>query len=282
MVYGLSDTTAIKAPQLSIVLPKTDSLSLNFSKTPDLKNTDYFTYGSKPAILSGKMERYIKKQEAGERHTAPDGRFIVYYGKADKDADALNKEKEPLLTVGHGHSQRGAITVGHRDLKEGDLVSHDQANKLFNDDVNKIQKKLANNEDCTLSRKLTQNQSDAIISYGFNVGVDKFCVSDEKRDIPESMMQCLNKGEFGKAQSKFNIITAGGKVRAGLAKRRIVEMVIFGNGKIAKEAEETFANNKNALSGFKKLKHIYDINKDLKNYGIDDKDRTHVIQKLVY
>ncbi len=245
---------------------------LSLTKSKDPKNIN----------LSSKMKSYIISEEGGENHMNKDGMYVVYRGKADKKADEIKNENEPLLTVAHGHTGRGKITVGHRDLKEGDVISQYQAQKLLDDDIDAIKKQLTDRGGCKLEKKLTQNQTDAVLSYAMNAGVEKLCESDEKRDIPESMVSCLNKGEFGKAQAKFNIITAGGQLQAGLAKRRIVEMVIFGNGKILPEAAETFKNNKNGLSGYKKLWHIHKINKALKNYGIDDNDRKKIISHLIY
>lgn len=289
MVKGLIDNSVINAPKANQIKISTDSVSQNsltstfsFPKINNLKNVDVLNLNEKPAVVSSKMKNFIKNLEAGDRHSDENGNYIVYYGKADKEADLKNKKKEPLLTVGHGHSGRGTITVGHRELKEGDKISSYQADKLFEQDIKAIEDKLKDNEGCSLTRALTRNQNDAIISYGFNTGVEKFCISDDKRDIPESMIECLNKGELGKAQAKFNIITVGGKAKAGLAKRRIVEMIIFGNGKIYKEAEATFKTNKEALYGYKKLKHIYDINTHLKDYGINEKDRKHIVLKLIY
>lgn len=289
MVKGLTDNSAISASKTNQIKISKDSVSQNptvsispFPEIKNFKNLDVLALNNKPAGISYKMKNFIKNFEAGDRHRDEDGCYVVYYGKADKEADLKNKKKEPLLTVGHGHSRRGTITVGHRELKEGDKITSYQADKLFDQDIKAVEDKLKDNDGCSLKKTLTQNQNDAIISYGFNTGVEKFCISDDKRDIPESIIECLNKGEFGKAQSKFNIITVGGEMRAGLAKRRIVEMVIFGDGKIYKEAEATFKKNKEVLQGFKKLKHIYDINKHLKAYGIKEEDRHNIVFKLVY
>lgn len=195
--------------------------------------------------------RLIESFENGNRHsTTIYGKkfYEVYYGKADKIADKIRNVKDDiLLTVGHGHSQRKAVDLANGQAKLGDYVSKNLADSLFVEDVSAVKKVLDNN----IKVKLKPHQEKAILSYGFNADVETFAKSDSTRVIKESLFECINNGQLGKAQSKFNIITAGGVEQAGLIKRRLVEMIIFGDGQIYE--------SKYSQAAFKKLvKKLYE------------------------
>jgi len=63
-----------------------------------------------------------------------------------------------VWTIGYGHTE---------DVKEGDIVSPQEADKLLRADVFKFEEYVADN----VTVKLTQNQFDALVTWTFNLGV---------------------------------------------------------------------------------------------------------------
>lgn len=67
---------------------------------------------------------------------------------------------------------------------------------------------------------LTQNQFDALVSFTYNVGISAFKNS--------TLLKCLNARYYREAAKEFERWNkAGGKVLAGLAKRRRAEKELF-------------------------------------------------------
>lgn len=110
-------------------------------------------------------------------------------------------------TIGYGHT---------RNVKEGDVINSDTAEKLlradlvgFEKDVNRL-----------IKVNVTQNQFDALISLVFNIGARAFSTS--------TLLRLLNQGEYTAAANQFiRWKTSNGKELLGLVRRRRAEMELF-------------------------------------------------------
>lgn len=113
----------------------------------------------------------------------------------------------------------GVLTIGYgctRDVKWGDKITEGGAEILLKEDVSVF-------EDCVndfVSVDLTQNQYDALVSLAFNIGCAAFRSS--------TLLKLVNAGDFGAASHQFlRWNRGGGRVLAGLSKRRIAESQLF-------------------------------------------------------
>lgn len=81
--------------------------------------------------------------------------------------------------------------------------------KTFEESINKLVKV-----------KLTQNQFDSLVCFTYNIGISNFTNS--------TMLRLLNQGKYEEAAKEFSRWNkAGGKVLAGLVRRRKEEMELF-------------------------------------------------------
>ena len=109
-----------------------------------------------------------------------------------------------VLTIGYGHTGS--------DVTAGLTITKDQAIKLLKKDISKFEKKV---EKYNSIYNWNQNQFDAMVSFAFNVGSIDQLTDNGKRSIKEisSKITAYNK--------------AGGKVLAGLTRRRAKEIELF-------------------------------------------------------
>jgi GH24 family phage-related lysozyme (muramidase) len=114
-----------------------------------------------------------------------------------------------LWTIGYGHlilkeemEKLTKITTGEaKDLLRKDL-------KRTEDGVKKL-----------LNQPATQAQFDALVSFAFNLGVG---------NLKKSTLQKIQRGRYSGAALQFKSWNkAGGKVLAGLTRRREAEMKLF-------------------------------------------------------
>lgn len=111
-----------------------------------------------------------------------------------------------VLTIGYGH------TAG---VYSGMTITQAQADAYLLEDVAKFEKYVNNLAYVPVMDKLNQNQFDALVSFAFNLGagnLKKLCKGRTVAQIATAMLQ-YNK--------------AGGKVLAGLTKRRKAEQALF-------------------------------------------------------
>lgn len=111
-----------------------------------------------------------------------------------------------VLTIGYGH------TAG---VHSGMTITQAQADAYLLEDVVKFEKYVNNPAYVPVTDKLNQNQFDALVSFAFNLGagnLKKLCKGRTVAQIATAMLQ-YNK--------------AGGKVLAGLSKRREAEQELF-------------------------------------------------------
>lgn len=119
-----------------------------------------------------------------------------------------------VWTIGYGH------TVG---VKAGQTITQAQADKMLVEDVERFEKNVNKYYE---KYRWSQNEFDALVSFAFNLGsIDQLTAGGtrSRKVIVEKMLQ-YNK--------------AGGKVLAGLTRRRQAERELFLKGCAVKAAEE--------------------------------------------
>lgn len=117
-----------------------------------------------------------------------------------------------VWTIGVGH------TLG---VREGDVITQKQADKLLRDDVAATELGLKG----LVKPRITQNMFDALVSLVFNIGIGNFAKSTVLREI--------NNADFAAAAEAFLMWNRGGsKVLPGLVRRRKEEHDLFLEGSV--------------------------------------------------
>lgn len=109
---------------------------------------------------------------------------------------------EKFYTIGYGHYGE--------DVKQGMVISQVYAEKLLKQDLEKFENAVNN-----LHREWTQNQFDALTSFAYNCGAGNL----------KKLVQNRNTQQIADAILLYN--KGGGKVLAGLVKRRKEERELF-------------------------------------------------------
>ena len=112
-----------------------------------------------------------------------------------------------VWTIGYGHTE---------DVKEGDIVSPQEADKLLRADVFKFERYVEDE----VKVKLEQNQFDALVAWTFNLGVGNLRSS--------TMLKELNNADYTSVpfeMKRWN--KAAGKTLDGLVRRRQAESLLF-------------------------------------------------------
>lgn len=113
-----------------------------------------------------------------------------------------------ILTIGYGHTGP--------DVKKGQVISKDEAERLLQQDLLKFSKCVADRVKVTI----TDNQFAALVSFAYNLGLGSLYTS--------TLLKLLNRGDFSGTSMEFmKWNKAGGKVLAGLTKRRNSERELF-------------------------------------------------------
>lgn len=114
------------------------------------------------------------------------------------------------------------VCWGHTDpnLRLGQTYSYNECVILFRSDVFQHQKALYGPTNCIKSATLSHNQSDALTSIAFNLGVPKFCGSTLAKKV-------AHRDYAGAALEFPKWKYAGGKVLPGLVTRRANEQKLF-------------------------------------------------------
>ena len=114
------------------------------------------------------------------------------------------KDAVGVWTIGYGHT--GA------DVKAGQVITQAQADVLLKNDLVKFELKV---DKYNPQYSYNQNEFDALVSFAFNVGsIDQLTAKGTR-----------NKSEVAAKMLQYN--KAGGKVLAGLTKRRKAERELF-------------------------------------------------------
>lgn len=139
--------------------------------------------------------------------------------KTSEEGKRFIKEKEGLrleayrcsggiLTIGYGHT---AYVV------PGMIINKIQAEKFFLEDLEQKAEAIINR---LVKVPLTQGQYDALVSFVFNLGAGNLMKS--------TLLKLLNAGDYTGAAEQFERWNkSGGKVTAGLVKRRAEEKQMF-------------------------------------------------------
>lgn len=124
---------------------------------------------------------------------------------------------ETYWTIGWGHYGP--------DVREGQTITREQADRLLVSDCQGAADAVDDPAYCPLTARLNANQRDALISFTFNCGAGALRTLCRGRTLPgiSEAMEMYNK--------------AGGKVLAGLVRRRKAEQELF-NTPVAAESEE--------------------------------------------
>ncbi len=116
-------------------------------------------------------------------------------------------------TIGYGHTQ----SVSKNDVKIGRTITKAEAEKLLRQDLSWAEKAVKK----AVKVKLTQGQFDALVSFTFNVGAGAFGRS--------TLLKKLNKGDYKAVPTELaRWNRGGGRVLAGLVKRRAIEGEMWG------------------------------------------------------
>jgi GH24 family phage-related lysozyme (muramidase) len=115
---------------------------------------------------------------------------------------------EEHWTIGYGHYGP--------DVKKNMKITQTQADEYFKKDVARFEKAVNEN----VKVPLNQNQFDALVSFTYNCGEGALQRSD--------LLKLLNQGKYKEAANQFDLWNkSGGKVLAGLVKRRAKEKELF-------------------------------------------------------
>lgn len=117
-----------------------------------------------------------------------------------------------VWTIGYGSTYYPNKTK----VKQGDTINQQQGEQLLRDTCLDFEKAV----DRAVKVKLTDNQFSALVSFAFNVGIGAFNKS--------TLLKVLNEGQYnqvGNQLKRWN--RGGGKVLAGLTRRRNAEIKLF-------------------------------------------------------
>ncbi|HWT31557.1 MAG TPA: lysozyme [Propylenella sp.] len=148
--------------------------------------------------LSTEGANLIKAFESCEKKSGP-GRFKAYVCPAG------------VLTIGWGHTNDNGRKFG-----PDDIWSQQECDDAFNTDMDVFEKAVRRN----VTVPLNQSQFDALVSFTYNVGEGNLKSS--------TLLKKVNAGDFEGAAHEFSKWNkGGGKVLAGLVRRRASEALLF-------------------------------------------------------
>lgn len=110
-----------------------------------------------------------------------------------------------VLTIGYGHTG---------DVKEGQVISQGFAEELLKADLTWFERNVTR----YTTFEMNQNQFDALVSFAFNCGVGNL----------KKLVSGRNKDQVARKILEYN--KAGGRVLAGLTRRRQAERALFLSG----------------------------------------------------
>lgn len=115
-------------------------------------------------------------------------------------------------TIGYGST----VYPNGRKVRKGDVVSRDEAARIFAHDLNKFTRAVLQATEVPLN----QNQLDALVSLTYNIGKNAFRRS--------TLLKRLNAGDYIGAADQFLVWRrSGGRVMDGLVNRRKRERELF-------------------------------------------------------
>lgn len=112
-----------------------------------------------------------------------------------------------VWTIGYGHT---------KGVKRGQVITQEQADAFLRDDLGDAEAGVER----VVKVPLTDNQFGALVSFTFNLGIGALSKS--------TLLRTLNGGDYSSASEQFKRWSrAGGKVLAGLVRRRLAEASLF-------------------------------------------------------
>lgn len=143
--------------------------------------------------------------------------------KSSKDLVQYLKDKEKFVSTVYQDSG-GVSTIGYGftdpELIKRGQITEEEASEILLKDIEDRKKQLS--KQIKTWDQLNKNQQDALISYGFNVGVGNWAKTQPK------LLAALNEGRFNEASKYMNVVKdKKGQVLAGLVKRRREEQEWF-------------------------------------------------------
>lgn len=143
--------------------------------------------------------------------------FIMY-----DDAIKLIKDFEGFSAEAY-KCPAGVWTIGYgwtHGVKEGDVITKDEASKLVEQEVMKIAKQVENALGNEIFSQLNEKQISALIDFVYNLGIGTFKQS--------SLYRLIMQGKFDEAGQIFDLyVKGGGKVLPGLVRRREAEKELW-------------------------------------------------------
>ena len=138
--------------------------------------------------------------------------------KASEKGLALIRSFEGLRLLAY-KDLGGVVTIGYgttAGVKMGMEITRDEADRLLLEDAQRFADHVA----ALVNVPLNQNQTDALVSFVYNVGPAAFGKS--------TMLKLINQGLLEDAANQFlRWNRAGGQVLAGLTRRRVAEKALF-------------------------------------------------------
>ena len=114
------------------------------------------------------------------------------------------------LTIGYGHTS----AAGDPSVFLGQTITRDDADRILGQDLGRVEQEV----NTLVKVPLNQNQFDALVSFHFNTGALGH----------SSTLTLLNEGKYTEAADHMLLYNkAGGKVLAGLIRRRKAEQELF-------------------------------------------------------
>lgn len=282
VVQRCTKTPVVLKDTIEFTYPSAAKLLTNIENGERHSKTVFMTTFPTPRVLTeDSIQKFkeVPKKMLDTLKTLPDTLelyYKVYCGKADKAIQKAIGKKQNLVTVGAGITGRDSIALaGGQKAEAGEYISQYVADSLFNSAINQKDSILKANITPETYENLKQHEKDAILTYLYNVNESLLKTHNPKRAIPESFFECLDQGKLAEVQSKFNVIPSSDTAKTGLTKRNLIEMLVFGNGKIYdnKYSIKTFED---ALSVIKKRldsqKIIKEILSTLREYKVDEQN----------
>ena len=146
--------------------------------------------------------------------------------KISEYAEVVMKEHEGLRLKAY-RCPAGVLTIGYGhtlNVKPGDVISKDTADRLFVEDVERVERQLdAEN----YSKHLSQGQYDAVIDFIFNLGWGKYRSSTLRKKLLCNVNDATSPNEFRRWVYGTDPKT-GAKIKLpGLVKRREWEAQMY-------------------------------------------------------
>ncbi len=125
---------------------------------------------------------------------------------------AAYRDAAGVWTIGYGHTSM----AGPPKVKPGMRISRKRARAILRDDVNRVARQVSDTLGPGLLARLNENQSGALVSFAYNVGIGNFRRS--------SVLRAVREGRFDDVPRLLLRWTkAGGKTLRGLVRRRRAE-----------------------------------------------------------